>query len=420
MPTTERDAERLFAEFYTNSADREGGVTRPSYSVRESTAMMIIAQEAETAGLKVAYDSAANLHVTLGGTDPGLPRVLCGSHLDSVPQGGNYDGAAGVLAGLIALINIAKSGKTPKRSIGLLALRGEESAWFGKCYLGSRALFGLLSAADFDRPRRDDKGTLDEYVRAAGGSPAALRSGAWILDPKTIAAFLELHIEQGPVLENAGAPLGIVTGIRGNIRYTVTIVGEAGHSGTVPMGIRRDAVSAFADFLVSVRAMAKPFNDMVLTVGRVHTDADKDSVSTIPDKLTFSLEWRSQEHLTMISVENAVMQRAVDVGLQHGVQFMFQDRTYTPPAKMDERIQRILCDYAAGVMTNQPFVHRMPSGAGHDAAVFAQQGVPTGMIFIRNQHGSHNPKEAMRLDDFALGVEVLERTLVELANEDPR
>jgi N-carbamoyl-L-amino-acid hydrolase len=410
------EAERLFNELRELSHDGEG-VTRETYGPRETAAMDLITKTAMDAGLATGTDDAGNRYVILRGEDTLLPEVWCGSHLDSVPCGGNYDGAAGVVAGLLAMIKMRNG---HKRTVRLVMLRGEESAWFGKCYLGSLGLFGKLTATDLGRLRRGDgvlsgpEKDLSVYMTQAGAAPDVLAKGLPLIKPGEISAFLELHIEQGPVLEQGDIPLGIVTGIHGNVRYEVTCRGEGGHSGTVPMLMRHDPVMALADLLAVLRlkATAAPFTDMVLTAGRVHTDASRDAVSIIPDVVKFSLEWRSLDDEQLTAFTDTALSVAGAIAKRHGVHFDFGKETRTEPAQMDYGLRDLLDRQCQKVGVAR---RDIPSGAGHDAAVFAAEGVPTAMLFVRNQNGSHNPKEAMRMDDFEKGVEVLEAALTALA-----
>lgn len=421
-----KEAEQLFAAIRSVSRDGEG-VTRPSYSSVESEAMGVVAEYAMAAGLFVSQDAAGNIYVSqnVAGMDSNNVRsVYCGSHMDSVPMGGNYDGAAGVVAGVLALKNIDSYPEKPKTPIRVAMLRGEESAWFGKCYLGSSAIFGKLSEDDLARNRRGNSESLRRRIGAEffskGGNTAAcaIKQGVPLIDPKMFAAFLELHIEQGPCLEKTNTSLGIVTGICGNVRVNVVCRGEAGHSGTTPMKMRHDAVAATADLLhelnVNIGGAGMFSENFVMTVGRLHTDASKDAVSVIPDTVSFTIEWRSIEERLLVQFGKMLTGMAHEAGRRHGVKFEFDKSLITKPADMCLSIQAMLM---ATVREQAVSCRLMPSGAGHDAAVFAAEGIPTGMIFVRNQNGSHNPREDMRMDDFAMGVKVLEKALWKLANE---
>jgi len=393
------------------------GITRPAYSELESTALDIIDAKARTVGLRTERDAAANLVVTLDGSEPDLPYLACGSHLDSVPQGGNYDGGAGVVAGLIVLAGFKESGLRPRRTIKLFGLRGEESARFAKAYMGSSALFGLLTAADLATKDSDGKSTLGECMRAVGADVGRIEKGERLVDPKSIAAWLELHIEQGPVLTARDLPIGIVTGIRGNIRHRVVeCVGAAGHSGAVPRWLRHDAVFATSELISHLdhhwRTLLERGRDLVITAGIVGTDPNEHAIARIPGRLHFSLEFRSQSKETLEAFYDLFLSECQLVGEQRGVEFKLDRRLETAPAIMDAAwIDRLRAAARALGLPDEP----MPSGAGHDAAVFANQGVLSGMIFVRNQNGSHNPDEAMEIDDFVAGVAVMSAALQDAA-----
>lgn len=206
---------------------------------------------ARDAGLIVEHDKAGNLVVTLPGREPSKPFIATGSHLDSVPRGGNYDDAARVVAGLLALVCLRRLGIQPPRTVKLIALRGEESAWFGKSWIGSHAMFGLLTEADLARPRFDNGRQLQAYLEDVGADVSAIARGERLLEPGTVAAFIEVHIEQGPVLEVRGLPVGVVTGIYGNLRHLEVVCrGTAAHAGATPRFLRHDAVVAIADLIM--------------------------------------------------------------------------------------------------------------------------------------------------------------------------
>jgi N-carbamoyl-L-amino-acid hydrolase len=398
----------LFEELRRISFDGVG-VTRECFGPLETAAQDLVAGLATAHGLKVERDRVRNLVVTLPGKDPQAPFVATGSHLDTVPRGGNYDGAAGVVAGLLALISIKLSGAIPPRSLKLLALRGEESAWFGKSWIGSHALFGRLSESDLARARVDTGRPLRAYLEDVGADVDAIARGEPLLRPSEVAAFIETHIEQGPVLETKALPLGVVTGIYGNLRHmSIACRGEAAHAGATPRFLRRDAVVAVADFVMRMDAHWARWLDegkqLVLTHGIVATDAKQHAVSRVSGEVRFSVEIRADEWQSLNAFHALLQREAQAVSRTRSVSFDFDESIVNRPATMHpvwtERLDR-LCE-RAGI----PHM-RMPSGAGHDAAVFAHAGVPTAMLFIRNAHGSHNPSEGMELDDLLLATRIL-------------
>ena len=398
----------VFAELLELSGDGVG-VTRPSYGRAETLGLDHIAELAAEGGLSVGRDPAANLVVTLAGSDPSLPVVATGSHMDSVPHGGNYDGAAGIVAGLVCLLRMKSEGEAPQHTIRLYGLRGEESAWFGKAYLGSLALFGELTLHDMGRPHRDTQLPLRHYLEELGADVARIGRGDRLVEPASIAAYYELHIEQGPSMVARRVPVAVVTGIRGNIRhFRVLCRGATGHSGAVPRWLRHDPVFALADLLTRLDEHWEKLQgqgvDLVITSGVVQTNAAEHTLSRIPGEIAFSLDIRSQSQQTLDDFYQLLQDECAIVRRNRGVEFEFDEKILTPPGEIAPELKRRLVGICEELQV--PYIE-IPSGAGHDAAVFANCGVPSAMIFIRNEHGSHNPQEKMDLDDFILGTEVL-------------
>lgn len=393
------------------------GISRLAYSDKESEALDIIEAEALQIGLTTERDAAANLVATLPGTNENLPFIACGSHLDSVPQGGNYDGAAGVVAALMVLARMKRENIRPRRSVKLFALRGEESARFGKPYLGSSCLFGALKPSDLRIAAQNDSRLLGDCMRTVGVEVDRIARGEALLEPSSIAAWIELHIEQGPVLIARNLPVGIVTGIRGNIRHrAVECVGEAGHSGAVPRWLRHDAVFGMCDLIANLdshwRTLLERGHDLVLTSGIVSTDSEVNAIARIPEIVRFAFEIRSQSRATLEAAYDLFLSECAAVSKERGVAFRFDERVEAAGAAMDKGwVERLTTAAAALGLPSET----IPSGAGHDAAVFANAGVPSAMIFVRNQNGSHNPREAMEISDLIAGVDVMHAAIREAA-----
>ncbi|MBN2751995.1 MAG: hydantoinase/carbamoylase family amidase [Rhodospirillaceae bacterium] len=400
-------AERIFTAVADASSDAPG-VSRESYGAGETRALEIIAEIAAENGLTCETDAYGNLWMRLPEDSRREPPVVIGSHLDSVPHGGNFDGLAGVVAAMMVLIRTRPyyDDAPPLRA---LALRGEESAWYGKAYIGSLALLGKLPPNALDLHHRNGTGTLGEAMSHIGIDTHAIRAGHAVLEPKDISAYLELHIEQGPVMVARNWPITVVTGIRGNVRHnTVHCIGEAGHSGAVPRWLRKDAVLAMAELLSRMdehwRVLLQMGMDLVMTSGICTTATDSHAVSVIPGDIRFSLEIRSQDAATMERFYDLIRQECRAIETSRGVSFAFDQRIDTAPATMDTGwITRL---EAAAHRLSLP-LESIPSGAGHDAAVFANAGIPSAMVFVRNDHGSHNPFEAMEIADFLKGVDLL-------------
>jgi N-carbamoyl-L-amino-acid hydrolase len=401
-------ARALFEELAANS--RVGrGIVRDSYGKGENSAHELASRAARGLDLEVATDAALNLYMTLPGRDRSLPRLVVGSHMDSVPQGGNYDGAAGVVAGLAAIAGLRASNIRPKRDVTVMAIRAEEAAWFNSAYVGSHAAFGRLAPEALDVPRSDNGRSLKQHLIAAGGDPAALLAGKAHLSPDKVAGFIEVHIEQGPVLEARKIPVGLVTGIRGCLRFAhARCHGAYAHSGAQPRTMRQDAVAATAELVHRLDGVCADIDesggDLVFTVGQFNTDPAVAAPSKVAGETRFVLDFRGLEEATMREAAHQAEAMAEDIGARRHVRFDFGDESYSYAAVMDPALRARLTRLAEAI--GIPAID-LPSGAGHDAAVFTAMGVPSAMIFIRNAHGSHNPDEAMALEDFAAAARLL-------------
>lgn len=399
-------AASLFDQLRQDSFDGRG-VTRDAYGPGEQRAHDLMKRTAVELGLEVSVDSALNLYINLPGRDRGAPRAMTGSHLDSVPCGGNFDGAAGVVAGIAVLAGWRRAGFVPDTDVVVMAVRAEESTWFPYSYLGSKAAFGKVARDVLQLRRSDTQRTFAEHLAECGGDPA--RFGEAALTPSRIARFVELHIEQGPVLVETGVPVGVVTGIRGSLRYRdAQVLGQYAHSGAVPRRSRQDAVRAAALLIAAVdadwEAMENAGDDLVVTFGKFFTDPAQHAFSKVAGEARLCIDVRSLHQPTLEKFDRVLQRRAAELAGAARVRFELGPRTGSEPATMDAGIQDELSQSAKrhGIPALA-----MASGAGHDAAVFAQMGVPTGIVFVRNDSGSHNPDEKMELEDFAKGAALL-------------
>ena len=396
------------------SATRRGrGIVRDSYGAGEQAAHAIVRSAAESIGLESAVDAIGNLTMTLPGRDRGAKRIVMGSHLDSVPQGGNYDGAAGVVAGLSIVSAMRREGIVPPCDVAVMAIRAEESAWFDIAYLGSAGAFGLLDPECLAIPRSDNGQSLESTLLQQGFNPRSIRERRRLHDPERIRAYLELHIEQGPTLVERSLPAAVVTGIRGCKRFrNARCVGEYGHSGALSRADRHDAVAATVAFLHHMENVwvqqEQAGADLVLTAGELYTDSAMHGPSKIAGETRFVLDLRSLSDDTMNSVAVEARASAARTSEAYRVSIDLGATSDSPAAIMDGALRAKLMG-----LLDRPF--EMASGAGHDAAVFAKLGIPTAMVFVRNEHGSHNADEAMSLDDFAVGT----RTLMGLLMDFP-
>jgi N-carbamoyl-L-amino-acid hydrolase len=404
-------AATLFDRLREASRD-EPGVTRESFGPREQAAHDIMAEAARSLGLEVSVDAIGTLRMLLPGADPALPPVAVGSHLDAVPHGGNFDGAAGVVLGLAAAMALREAPR--RRGLLLLGIRAEEMCWFPASYLGSRALFGLLPLDAPEALRRADSGRmLAEHMAELGLDPAPIRARRALLAPSELHAFIEPHIEQGPVLVEEGLPVAVVTGIRGSLRYPrAGVTGRHAHAGAVPRGHRRDAALAGVELVAALdrrwQALEEEGADLVCTVGILSTDPAHHTPTKVPGLLRFSLDIRSEDAALLAALDVWLAEEAARIGAARGVAIDLGPPTHTAPARMDAGLIGAL--EAAARATATPF-RRMASGAGHDSMIFAAQGVPTAMLFLRNRNGSHNPDEALDPPDIAAGLAVLTEAL---------
>jgi N-carbamoyl-L-amino-acid hydrolase len=406
-------AARLFDTLDEHTRDG-AGITRASYGAGEQFAHDLMTETARQLGLDVSHDATGNLYLTLKGR--GDRTFLVASHLDSVPQGGNFDGAAGVIAGMAIVSAWKKAQFTPANSITVMAIRAEESTWFPYSYIGSKGALGLLPASALDIPRVDTGRTLAQHIDELGFDSTSVRKGISHWKVSDLRGYAELHIEQGPVLIGSDLPLALVTGIRGSFRYRdAKIIGEYGHSGAVPRAYRHDAVVAAADFVTQLDSKWQRFeeegHDLTVTIGKLFTDPAQHAFSKIAGEIGICIDVRSHSKPTLAVVKTYIDALAAEIVRKYGVRFELGALTGSEPAAMDQDLVERF-DAAANVLG---IAHsRMASGAGHDAATFASAGIPASMIFVRNQHGSHNPDEAMRMEDFELAVRVLALGLANL------
>jgi beta-ureidopropionase / N-carbamoyl-L-amino-acid hydrolase len=406
-------AASLFDQLRRDGLD-DPGVTRDPYGPGEQRAHASMEAAAERLGLVLARDAAANLYMTRPGRDRAAPTVMIGSHLDSVPHGGNFDGAAGVVAGLVALTALQRLGLQPANDITVMGIRAEESIWFQVSYIGSRGALGTLPDGAMDAPRVDNGRTLAEHITACGGDPDALCAGKRFLDPARLRAYLELHIEQAPSLVEAGKAVGICTGIPGNFRYPNAVIeGRHDHVG-LPRRFRRDAAIAGAEFALRLDRIWEEHEargvPMAATFGRFHTDMQAHGLTIVPGAFHFSLDVRAYDEAVLADLERRVDALIAGIEQRRGVKFHRGAKARAAVGPVDPAITAALIEGAAALGTP---VLELGSPASHDAAAFAAAGVPMGMIFVRNENGSHNPREAMTLDDFLAATAVLTHWLTQ-------
>jgi len=393
------------------------GITRAAWSRNDETAADHVRAFARRHGLQALNDAFGNIQVLLPGVDPATPCVTTGSHLDSVPHGGNYDGLAGVAAGLAVLAAAKADPAQHARPFRVVAMRGEESPWFGTAYLGSRLMLGLSTLDEIGDLVSSASGkSLRHHIRDLG-YPRAGEAAAPLLDAGLVTSFLELHIEQGPLLEADGIPIGIATAVRGNVRFPdARCLGAYGHSAALPRRFRQDAVLAVAELALRLDGfwkdrIAQGDEDFVFTVGKFSTDAVHHAMTKVAGEVKFSLNIGAAVKASQDAARTLLLDLVKEIETDRGVTFELGREVGTPPTPMDGRLIGLIEEAARplGIATR-----RMPT-VGHDAAMFARAGIPCAVILIRNANGSHNSEEALDRKDFADGVHVLARAMHRLS-----
>ena len=415
-------AQRLLDRLAEIGADPPG-ITREAFGPGENAAHALIAETGEALGLERRVDAAANLSLRWPGRDPAAPPILIGSHLDSVVQGGNFDGAAGVVAGLAAIAALQAAGIRPRCDIEVLALRCEEAVWFGLGLIGSRGLLarlppGALEPGALELRHARSGATLAESIAACGGDPDRLRQGTPLRDPARLGAYLELHIEQAPQLVEADAPVALCLANPGNVRHPqIRITGEEAHTG-LPHRFRRDAALAGAELALALEglwvqeeAAGRP---MAVTIGRFHTPAERHSLTMVSGRFELSLDLRAYDPAHLEALEGRLAEILAGVAARRAVGIDPGPRSAASPGMMDPAILEALAAAAARAGLVAP---RLNSPGSHDANNFAAAGVPTGMLLIRNRNGSHNPAEAMETADLVAATGLLTEWLAERAGD---
>lgn len=385
-----------------------GGVTRLSFTNEERTAKDLVASYMQEAKLSVREDAAGNLFGFREGRDPGAPVVLVGSHVDSVYNGGDFDGPLGVLAGVEVIQAMDERGLRTEHPVEVVAFTDEEGARFSYGMIGSRALAGKLSPDDLPRHEDGNGVSIAEAMRENGLDPG--RVGEAARSPGFVKAYVELHIEQGRVLENESLPVGVVTGIAGPLWLRFVLEGETGHAGATPMGLRRDALATAAEVMGVIEAEAAETGTTVGTVGQFGLEPG--GINIIPGRVEFSLDLRDIDEGVRDRVEGRILKRAEDVCERRGVDLDVKTLQRVAPAPCSELV-RGAAEKACAELGLRP--HTLPSGAGHDGMQLASL-CPMGMIFARSRNGvSHSPNEWSSKEDCAAGANVLFHTVLDLA-----
>ena len=375
--------------------NENGGITRLAFSNEYYQAADKLQSLMEKANLEVKRDGIGSIFAKREGQNNSLPSIMIGSHLDTVKNGGLFDGALGVMAALECFNVLNEEGIVTKHPLELAAFNAEEGSEMGGTF-GSRVMMGLQDP---------DDSSLENKIKKYDLTKENIRNS--LRNPDEIKAFLELHVEQGAVLDNEQIPIGIVTGIAGITRYKIIVNGEANHSGTTPMNLRKDALTSAAKLITEIEEEANKISDpFVATIGKV--DIYPGSVNVIPGQVELVLEMRD---LSQNKIENAIERFKSLAKKIDDVDIQFEKMINKPPVKTNDDIMKCIEN---GCLKDDITYKYMASGAGHDAKEIARK-VSTGMIFVPSKDGkSHCPEEWTDWDDIYQGVEVMLNTILNI------
>ncbi|WP_431312121.1 Zn-dependent hydrolase [Sphingomonas immobilis] len=404
-------------------SDMAGGLYRGYLTPAYGAAQSALGEWMAEAGMAVRLDPAANLIGRYEGDDPASPALLIGSHLDSVRDGGRYDGPLGIMLGVEAVAALSDAGRRMPFPIEVIAFGDEEGSRFPAAMLTSRAVAGTLDAVPFEMADREGVTleaalsahppfVLSEVEGRAANAASGIRASTALSTngylgaaraPGTTLAYLEAHIEQGPVLEAEGLAIGTVTGIAAQLRYQVVVKGVAGHAGTATMTLRRDALAGAAEMMLAIEAVAREdLSDLVATVGRI--EALPGAPNVIPGEVRFTIDVRSGDAARRDRAAGIIQQKIAAIAETRGLDIAIE-RIHDLPASPCDPALMDLMDEAVAATGWKP--RRLVSGAGHDAMVMAAL-CPTAMLFVRCRGGiSHNPAEHVEPADAEIALQVM-------------
>ena len=405
--------ERNFNAISEFGALKGGGLTRLAFSKEDLEARKFLINLIEKNGFKLKIDNVGNIYAIYDdGCEADAKPVCVGSHIDSVPNGGFYDGTLGVMAGLEALTAIKEAGIKLKRPLWLINFSCEESSRFKTATIGSKIISGKLGLQRLHELKDEDGISLFEAMSAAGFKPQNLDEA--ILKENSLHAYLELHIEQGPVLERSAISVGVVSGIAAPIRFEITIQGKADHSGATPMNMRSDALLAASHIIIAANKFAKSKKTAVATVGYVH--AKPGVLNVVPGEARLGVDLRDIDKKSLdelnLELRNFVGELSRELKFSYEIRELSSDE----PVKLSEHAINLLEDEAKklGIKTLT-----LPSGAGHDAMNLIKLANSVGMLFIPCIDGiSHNTKEAINFKDAVSATKILTNALIRLSNEE--
>lgn len=388
-------------------ASADGGVTRLLYTKEWMDAQLAVKTEMSSFGLETRFDDVGNVFGRLSGTQSPDEVIVTGSHIDTVINGGKYDGAYGVLAAMLALKQLKETYGAPKKTLEAVSLCEEEGSRFPMTYWGSGNMTGVFSEQDAKEPRDESGVSLQTAMHESGFGKGVFQS-AYRTD---ISAFVELHIEQGKTLEMSGRDLGIVTSIAGQRRYLVTLEGECNHAGTTSMKWRKDPLAASSRIIHELLLRSDELPDELrLTCGKI--TAEPNVANVIPGRVQFSIDIRHQHQRVLEQFHQDMVALINGICLQKGIRAVIDEYMRIEPVPMDERLKAAAFETA---LENGFSCEEMVSGAGHDAQMIGRR-YPACMLFVPSRGGvSHSPKEYTSARQLEIGVRALTDLLYKLA-----
>lgn len=379
--------------------------TRRSFTPLYRQGRELVARWMQEAGLEVALDQAANLVGRRAGSEAGLPAIVIGSHTDTVPDGGRFDGIIGVVAAIEIARRLNEEGITLRHPLEVIDYLAEEPSEFGISTVGSRAMAGALSPAHLHLTDPSGR-TLAQGISEMGGKPEQIEAAR--RKPGSFALSLELHIEQGPVLEEAGIPIGIVTGLVGIHRASIRLEGVANHAGTTPMHLRHDALAGAAEIILRLEQLCRATNGRAVgTIGMI--SATPNASNVIAGQADLAAEWRSIDPALLARLAGDIEQQVQEIAAQRGLRLTYSPLSDTEPVQVPAAVQHLLAQTCETLGLRAQL---LPSGAGHDTNHLAEL-APAGMIFIPSRAGrSHCPEEWSEIEAIAQGVRIMGQAML--------
>jgi len=378
-----------------------GGINRFSFTSEEQQAIELVTSYMKEAGMTVNVDGVGNIIGTYGEESE---TIMLGSHIDTVPDGGKYDGALGVLAAIEIVQTICEQQLPLSKKIEVVAFKDEEGTRFGFGLIGSRAMAGLLTHEELQKRDASDI-SIQEAMKQFELSPLPLEK----VKRNDIQAYLEMHIEQGKVLENEELPVGVVVGIAAPLWLEVTVTGVSEHAGATPMSIRQDALTAASEMILAIEQMLNGTTDSVATVGKLNVEPN--GVNVIPGRVTFTVDIRDIDEQKIRTLESSILEQLQKVAERRNVTVTSKVLQRVKPAKTAPMLQQQL---ASSIEKYGVQPYSLISGAGHDAMNIAAL-APIGMLFVRSKDGiSHNPLEYSSDEDIVIATNIFYDTVVEL------